>query len=215
MRFTLPAVYPITDRRLSSLSHFEQSVRLIAGGASLIQIREKDTLTSDWFEDAFRTVKFAHSKGAIVLINDRVDVAMAVGADGVHLGQDDLPPPEARRLLGTNAIIGYSTHTTEQVRAAAHLPIDYIAFGPVFGTSTKKDAEDTVGLERLSKAAEMKGKAPLVAIGGIDDRSLSTVLAEGADSAAMIGFLVSEPDMIEQKMHDLLWTAKKFKPNTK
>ncbi len=204
VKFQLPAIYPITDRRLSNLSHYGQIKRLIAGGAAFVQIREKELLPGDWVDDARQAVEYAHRKGVIVVINDRVDVALAVHADGVHLGQDDLPPQEARRLLGEAAIIGYSTHNLEQFSRALKLPIDYAAFGPVFGTFTKKDADTTVGLDLLKEASRSKGNKPLTAIGGIDGSNVAKVLDAGADSAAMISYLVSDGSEIEKRMSDAI-----------
>ncbi len=204
MKFTLPAIYPITDSQISYLSHSEQVSRLIAGGATLIQIREKGTPAADWFTDAQLALATAHTQGVRIIINDRVDIALALGADGVHLGQDDLPPEEARKLLGDEAIIGYSTHTTEQVSSAIRLPIDYLAFGPIFDTRTKQDADATVGLGLLRQISRLKGDLPLVAIGGINGENIDQVFTAGADSAAIIGFLLAEQVGIETRMSELV-----------
>ena len=203
MKFTLPAIYPITDTGISALSHSEQVLRLTDGGATIIQIREKRIPAGDWFSDVQLAVRNAHTRGARVIINDRVDVAIALGADGVHLGQDDLPPADARKLLGGSAIIGFSTHTLEQVAAATALPVDYIAFGPIFRTQTKDDPDPTVGVELLEQACLLKGDLPLVAIGGINASNLAQVLAAGADSAAMIGCLLSEPALITARTREM------------
>ena len=128
MSFHLPKIYPITDTALSSLSHAEQVKDLIAGGATLIQLREKHNSARAFYADAYDAIRIARSAGAKVIINDRVDAALALGADGVHLGQTDMPVAAARRLLGKAAIIGFSTHNIEQVKAALKLPIDYLAF---------------------------------------------------------------------------------------
>ncbi|HEX3101363.1 MAG TPA: thiamine phosphate synthase, partial [Pyrinomonadaceae bacterium] len=138
--------------------------------------------------------------GVKIIINDRVDVALAVAADGVHLGQDDLPPAEARSILGENAIIGFSTHTIEQAIRAMNLPIDYIAIGPVFTTDTKLDPDAVIGLEGLREVRNAIGDFPLVAIGGINDTNQLSVFAAGADSAAMISALVADATVIEQRM---------------
>lgn len=200
MSFTLPQVYPITDTRLSDISHAEQVLRLIAGGATFIQLREKVMSPRAFYEDAAEAVGIAHEAGVTVLINDRVDIAIAAGADGVHLGQDDLPVEAARRLLGTDAIIGYSTHSIVQAMAAVELPVDYIAIGPVFETKTKGDTAAVVGTEGLRAVREAIGDFPLVAIGGIDEEQLASVIGAGADSAAMIAAIVSDGDAIEARM---------------
>src|ERR1043166_485859 len=122
----LPRIYPVTDRRLSGLSHREQVVRLADGGATLIQLREKEDEPRNFFNDATEALRVARSAKARLIINDRVDIALAINADGVHLGQTDIPVEAARRLLGANAIIGFSTHNLEQVKAALDLPIDYL-----------------------------------------------------------------------------------------
>ena len=142
-----------------------------------------------FYDDVVLALRRAREHGVRVLINDRVDIAMLTRADGVHLGQDDLPPPEARKLLGSDAVIGFSTHTIEQVEAAAREPIDYVAFGPVFSTSTKKNPDPVVGLDLLREAKRVVGDVPLVAIGGIDAGNMASVLAAGADSVAMISEL--------------------------
>src|SRR4030095_10792036 len=121
----------------------------------------------EFYSQAQEAVRVAHSFGAKVLINDRVDIALAVKADGVHLGQDDLPPPAARNLLGDRAIIGYSTHNAQQAVGALETPIDYVAVGPVFSTNTKQNPDPEVGLRALRDIREMVGNLSVVAIGGI------------------------------------------------
>lgn len=200
MNFTLPRIYSITDARLSGLSHAEQTKRLIAGGATLIQLREKHASPREFYESALAAIIVAREYDVKVIINDRVDIAMAIKAAGVHLGQDDMPPEKARAALGAEAIIGFSTHTIEQVVAAVTLPLDYIAFGPIFGTTTKTGPDAVVGLEGLKQAREAAGNLPLVAIGGIDESSISAVFAAGADSAAMIGAIVGNADQIVSQM---------------
>lgn len=177
----------------------------IAAGAGLIQIREKTLSARELFEDALAAVEKAHKADAIVLINDRVDIAIMSGADGVHLGQDDLPAAAARKILGKDAIIGVSTHSHEQVRSAL---IDgnanYIAFGPIFSTSTKSDHEPVVGPEAIRQIKLLTGEVPLVAIGGINKGNLANVLAAGADSAAMISEFYAAGRDISSQFRDLL-----------
>lgn len=192
----LPKIYPITDVSLSGISHAEQVERLIAGGATLIQLREKHASPRDFFEAAKQAVEIARSANVRIVINDRVDIARAVRADGVHLGQDDLPPDAARQILGSDAIIGYSTHSVEQALKARAFKINYIAVGPIFETSTKEKPDPAVGLDGLSKAKEQLTNVPLVAIGGIDLGSIRDVLAAGADSVALISAIVRDPALI-------------------
>src|ERR1051325_6035204 len=134
MPFEIPKLYPITDRRLSGLSHAEQVARLVEGGATFIQLREKRLAPREFYREAEEALRVARARGARLIINDRVDIALAFGADGVHLGQDDMPPEAARNVLGRRAVIGFSTHSVEQAIAAARMPVAYVAIGPVFGT---------------------------------------------------------------------------------
>ncbi|HRI04806.1 MAG TPA: thiamine phosphate synthase [Pyrinomonadaceae bacterium] len=200
MNNVLPKIYPITDTRISGLSHLEQVKRLIAGGATLIQLREKHLSPAEFCEDASAVIAYARERSVKIIINDRVDIAAALNADGIHLGQDDLPPAAARKLLGEDAIIGFSTHTVEQVREALLLPVDYIAYGPIFDTRTKQNPDATVGLSALEDVREIIGDRPLVAIGGIHSDNYRSVLAARADSAAIISAILSDPDQIESKM---------------
>ncbi len=202
MRLKLPKIYPITDASISGISHTEQVKRLIAGGAKIVQLREKSLPPLDWFEDAQNAARLCRENGVMLIVNDRVDVALAIGAEGVHLGQTDLPPAAARLLLGDKAVIGFSTHTLEQAREAVAFPVDYIAFGPVFSTATKKDADAVVGLEMLRQVREIAGEMPLVAIGGISLSNARSVLVAGADSLAMIGALVADPSIIEERIKE-------------
>jgi thiamine-phosphate pyrophosphorylase len=184
--FRLPRVYPITDVSISGLSHAEQVALLAGGGATLVQIREKHAPPLQFYEQAKAAMAVARERGVQIIINDRVDIALAVGADGVHLGQDDLPPEAARRLLGDNAVIGYSTHSLSQALEVTKLPVDYIAIGPIFQTSTKENPSPVVGLEGLRVVREAIGKLPLVAIGGITPANIEEVIEAGADAVAMI-----------------------------
>jgi thiamine-phosphate pyrophosphorylase len=188
--FKLPTIYPITDRQISGLTHFEQARRLVDGGARLIQLREKVGSSREFFEAAVQTIEYANAYGVSIIINDRVDIALSAKAAGVHLGQSDMPPEKARVLLGDEAIIGYSTHTLEQARRAATLPVSYIAFGPIFATKTKVDPDAVVGLDGVRRIREAIGDIPLVAIGGINIDSVEDVISVGADSVAMINAII-------------------------
>jgi thiamine-phosphate pyrophosphorylase len=194
----LPKIYPITDTKLTGLSHTEQVKSLIAGGAGFIQLREKYALSGDFYESAKDVLDFARSHQTKIIINDRVDIALALKADGVHLGQNDLPPEKAREILGGKAIIGFSTHTVRQAAEALKLPIDYIAIGPVFPTKTKENPDEIVGIERVERVREVLGEFPLVAIGGITFDNFKAVLKAGADSVAIISGILTPPESIEQ-----------------
>lgn len=202
----LPKLYPITDRRLSGLSHAEQVARLIEGGAAFIQLREKHLSPREFYSEAGEALKVARERGAKLIINDRADIALALGADGVHLGQDDVPPEAARALLGERAVIGFSTHGVEQAIAAARLPVDYIAIGPVFETTSKENPDAVVGLEGLRRVREAVGSVKLVAIGGVTRENAPSVLAAGADSVAVISALLSlqNPPEITRLTRDFL-----------
>jgi len=197
MSFHLPRLYPITDTLISRLSHAEQVERFAAGGATLVQLREKRASPREFYEAASQAMNLARMLGVRIVINDRVDIAIAVKADGVHLGQNDLPPDRARLLLGEDRIVGYSTHTLEQALAATSAPVDYIAIGPVFQTRTKDRPDEVVGLETVS-AVKRQVTKPLVAIGGITLESAPLVLAAGADSVAVISDLFSSGDIEER-----------------
>lgn len=184
----LPKLYPITDVYLSNLSHAEQVERLATGGASIIQLREKKAAPREFYEAALAALQVARRLNVKLIINDRVDIALAIGADGVHLGQDDLPPEQARKILGERCIIGYSTHDLKQALAADSMPIDYIAIGPIFQTSTKENPDPVVGLNLIAQLKSQITK-PLVAIGGITLENAKAVFAAGADSVAVISEL--------------------------
>lgn len=205
----LPKIYPITDTKLSGISHLEQVKKLLAGGARLIQIRDKNMSSRELFGAIEECKALIRGHDAKLVVNDRVDIAMALGADGVHLGQDDLPPFEARKLLFPGAIIGFSTHSVEQAIEAVKLPVDYIAAGPIFQTLSKADHEPAIGLKGLLKIREAIGGLPLVAIGGINLDNCTDVLSAGADSVAMISALVSEPSQIATRMRKALEIASK------
>ena len=202
--FRLPKLYPITDARLTGLSHAEQVARFIEGGATLVQLREKHLAPREFYGEAEAALRVARAAGVRLIINDRADIALALGAYGVHLGQDDLPPEAARRLLGPAAIIGFSTHNIDQAIDATRLPIDYIAIGPIFATSSKENPDPVVGLEGLRRVRGRVDRMPLVAIGGIDDQNAGRVLESGADAIAVISLLLREPSAIARRTHDFL-----------
>jgi len=203
----LPKVYPITDTRLSGLSHAQQVARLINGGASLIQLRDKDATPQEFYREAAAALQIARDHNARLIINDRVDIALALRADGVHLGQTDLPVEAARRLLGKDAIIGFSTHNLQQAKSATAMPVDYIAFGPVFQTSSKENPDPVAGLSALREVRAIVGSVPLVAIGGITAASAVEVLRAGADALAIIAELLADPMKIEENTFRILTLA--------
>lgn len=196
MAFRLPAIYPITDRELSGLSHAEQVRQLAEAGCRFVQIREKSASSREFYDAVISSLAVANSLGMKVIVNDRVDVAIAARADGVHLGQDDLSPVVARKLLGGDAIIGYSTHSVQQAIEAAGMPVDYVAVGPVYSTSTKVNHDPVIGLDGIRLIRGPVGEVKIVAIGGIGIDNVADVIAAGADSAAVISGLYCESDSI-------------------
>ncbi len=200
----LPKVYPITDTRLTGLSHAAQVEKLIRGGAKFIQLREKHAAPQNFYDDAESAIEIARQSGVTIIINDRVDIALALKADGVHLGQDDLPPAKAREILGEKAIIGFSTHSPQQAIEAVLFPVDYIAIGPVFATQTKENPDEIVGIEGVKRVRAAIGDFPLVAIGGITPENFRDVFRTGVDSLAVIKSVLFPPEKIEANMESLL-----------
>ena len=207
MSLKLPTIYPITDTDLSGLSHAEQTARLIAGGATLIQLRDKYATPRAFYREAIDALNIARAHGVKLIINDRVDIAMAISADGVHLGQTDLPVKSARQLLGEDAIIGFSTHNLDQLRRAVELPVDYLALGPIFGTETKKNPDPLVGLSGLAEARSIIGDMPLVAIGGITSATARLTLKTGANSLATISGVAYPGQSIAENLGQLMELA--------
>lgn len=163
------------------------------GGARLIQVRAKRLPSGPFLDLCDRVVPAAARSGAIVIVNDRVDLAALCGAAGVHVGQDDLPPAEARKLLGPDAIVGYSTHSLAQVQAARLEPVSYVAVGPVFGTRTKQTGYEAVGLGLVREARAVTG-LPIVAIGGVTLDTAAAAVDAGASAVAVIGDLLAGGD---------------------
>jgi thiamine-phosphate pyrophosphorylase len=199
----LSKIYPITDTRISNLSLAEQVERFIEGGAVIIQLREKYASPNEFYEGAKKALEIARRHKVKIIINDRVDIALALKADGVHLGQTDLPPENARKILGEKAIIGFSTHNLQQALEASKLSIDYLAIGPVFTTQTKENPEKPVGVEGVKAVRKAVGDFPIVAIGGINSNNYRKVLQAGADSVAIISDLLSDSDKISEKTRQL------------
>ena len=167
---------------------------LLDAGVRVIQYRHKATFGRAQFEDCRAMAGRVHQAGGLFLVNDRADVAALCGADGVHLGQQDLPPEKARGFLGPAGIIGSSTHSREQALEAAGTTADYIAIGPIFATATKQNPDPIVGLEMVRAVRALTTK-PLVGIGGITLENAASVLAAGADAIAVISDLLRAPDI--------------------
>ena len=184
----LPAFYPILDAdRVSAIPAAEA---LLDAGARILQFRHKSFFSRSAFQDASRIAELCRSAGALFVVNDRADIAMLLNA-GLHLGQDDLAPADARRILPAGTIIGFSTHNEDQLRAADLEPVDYLAIGPIFATGSKQNPDPVVGLDRLRALRTLTSK-PLVAIGGITRELAPQVFEAGADSVAILGDLLPD-----------------------
>lgn len=187
----LPRLYAIADATFGD--PVELAGALFDGGARLVQIRNKHACARELLDQVERVVALAPSD-ARVIVNDRADVALIAGAAGVHLGQTDLPPLSARRILGPDRIIGISTHNWEQSVKAGNEPVDYIAIGPIFATATKENPDPVVGLEVLLQISKAIRK-PIVAIGGVKLENGRDVVRSGAASVAVIRDLLADSDV--------------------
>lgn len=191
--FPLPSFYPILDTEALAkrgLSLTAAAEALLDAGAGILQIRHKGHFSRALFAEAETMARMCREAGALPIINDRADIAALLDA-GVHLGQEDLPPAAARRVVGAERIVGFSTHNAAQIEAAAAEPADYLAVGPIFTTSTKANPDPVLGLEQL---AWLRGLSalPVVAIGGISLETAARVLDAGADSVAVISAMLPE-----------------------
>ena len=204
----LPKLYAIVDvtcfapqlRTTNSIVEFARD--LGEGGVTLLQYRNKEGVTRDMMRHA-REIKRVLEGKVKLIMNDRADLCIAAGYDGVHLGQDDLPAEGARLVVGADRIVGVSTHSPQQVNEADAGPANYIAIGPVFPTTGKKNPDALVGLEGV-KAARAATKKPLVAIGGITRATAKSVIDAGADSVAVISDLLSSPRRAAEEFLRLL-----------
>jgi thiamine-phosphate pyrophosphorylase len=203
---SFPRLYPIVDaglleRRGVGVAEFAGVLR--DAGVTLLQYRDKTGAPQDVLRSA-ALIRGAFAGGERrMILNDRADLAVLAGWDGVHLGQGDLLPEDARRVVGEGRWVGVSTHTDEQVRLAAVSCADYVAVGPVFATGTKLDAEPVIGLEGVRRARALTAK-PLVAIGGITRENARSVVDAGADSVAVISGLFVEGESVAKVARDFL-----------
>ncbi|MBI3680961.1 MAG: thiamine phosphate synthase [Acidobacteria bacterium] len=187
----LPRLYAITDTTTLAGGGLDLclAVRaLLEAGVRLIQLRHKGHYSRSVFETAREISGMCRQAGAIFVIDDRADIARIVGA-GLHVGQEDLAPPDARRVLGPDALLGYSTHNAAQLAAGDAEPVDYLAIGPIFPTDSKENPDPVVGVDRLRELRKLTAK-PLVAIGGITRENALRVLEAGADAVAVLSDLI-------------------------
>lgn len=188
---SLHAIVDVDVARHAGWAPLDLARAYLDGGARLVQLRAKHLASGPFLTLCDDLVQAAAPYHASIIVNDRADLAVLAKAAGVHVGQDDLAPAEARRLLGPAAVVGFSTHTVAQIETAVREPISYLAVGPVFGTSTKDTGYSAVGLELVSTAVRLAGDIPVVAIGGITLDRAPSVWAAGAAAVAVITDLVS------------------------
>jgi thiamine-phosphate pyrophosphorylase len=206
-RASFPRVYPILDtaslKRLN-VDAIAAAAALIEGGAQIVQFRHKGFWSRDIFAQAAEIAKLCRESSATFIVNDRADYARVLNA-GLHLGQDDLLPADARKVVGPDTLIGFSTHSSKQMKSAAAEPVDYVAFGPVFVTASKERPDPTVGIELLREIRELTTR-PLIAIGGIQLGTARDCWDAGADSVAVISAVLPDPctpDAIRRVMEEM------------
>jgi thiamine-phosphate pyrophosphorylase len=190
----LPRVYPILDTESldgRSIALETAAAAFLEGGAGILQIRHKQHWSRGFFASARTVARLCREAGAALVVNDRADFALLLDA-GLHVGQDDLPPRDARRLMGPDAVIGFSSHNVAQLCAAGGEPVDYVALGPVFATASKLNPDPVTGVEEIRRCRSLVEK-PLVAIGGITLENAVDVWRAGADSVAVIAGLLPSP----------------------
>jgi len=205
---SLPRFYPILDAQAFAARGCSLEIAaaaVIEAGAGILQIRRKAGWTREDFAEAERIAVLCQAAGAQLVINDRADIAALLKA-GVHVGQDDLAPAVARRLVGPDAMLGYSTHNASQLLAGDAEPVTYLALGPIFATASKENPDPVVGLDELARLLPLN-RRPLVAIGGITRQNARAVLNAGANSVAVIGDLLPEtvtPVAVRQRIDEWL-----------
>lgn len=200
-------LYLVTDRELMSTKTLEEAVeKAIDGGCTMVQLREKNLSSRDFYNTAKALKEFLQTRGVPLIINDRVDIALAVGADGVHIGQSDLPLHEARKILGNERIIGVTAPTLPLALEAEKNGADYLGVGAVFGTTTKKDATKNT-IEVLSEIAHTV-KIPVVAIGGINANNVAKLAGSGISGVAVVSGIIAQKNITEasRKIFDILKT---------
>src|SRR5271157_2939196 len=188
-------LYLVTDAGLSrGRSHLRVVEAAIRGGVTIVQYREKNAGTRRMIEEATELCRLCRTAGVPFIVNDRLDVALAVDADGVHVGQDDMPASVARRLLGPRKILGVSAGSAEEARKAVDDGADYIGASPVFSTPTKPDAPSPLGIEELRRMTEAV-EVPVVAIGGITTENAAAMMDAGAAGIAVVSAIVAAEDV--------------------
>jgi len=198
MPLVIPRLYAIIDpAHAGGRSPLEVAETLLRLGVGLIQLRDKRASSGELFAWAAQVAERVRAAKGVFIVNDRADIARAAGAEGVHVGQEDLPVEDARRVVGLGKWVGCSTHVLQQIQEADASSADYLAYGPVFPTTSKENPDPVVGLAGVRAARRMTRK-PLVAIGGITVQNARAVIEAGADSAAVISGLVGAPDIAKR-----------------
>jgi len=194
------SLYLVTDRNPSLHFPLEKIVEeAVEGGVTMVQLREKDCTSREFYEIALRLKRILHRHAVPFIINDRVDIALACDADGLHIGQSDLPYPVVRTLLGKEKIIGLSVENVQDALVANSYDVDYIAFSPVFGTPTKTNTACPLGLEGVREISAISDH-PGVGIGGLHAANIRDVLEAGADGIAVVSAIMSSPDPRQSAM---------------
>src|SRR5579883_3119605 len=189
----LSGLYVLTDQKLRPERTAEEIVRAaLAGGARIIQLRDKHTPREELIRLSLRLCAMTHRAGALFIVNDKVDIALAAGADGVHLGPDDMPPSEARRAFGDKLLIGVSVSSVEEAAPLAPFA-SYFGVGAIYGSSTKEDAGPPIGTEPIRHIAVRFPGTPIVAIGSINKDNIAQVKRAGADAAAVVSAVICAP----------------------
>ncbi len=204
------SLYLVTDQKLClGRDLIKVVLEAVAGGVSIVQIREKDCDAGDFFQLAVALKKKLEKKGVPLIINDRVDIAIAARADGVHVGQTDLPAVVVREMLGPNKILGVSINSFDQITEADKFDIDYLSLSPVFPTPTKPDTTPAFGIEGLKKARQMTTR-PLITIGGINRDNLNEIIVAGMDGVAVVSAICSAlfPGTAARELADIIRQAK-------
>src|SRR5579862_4991199 len=192
----LPRFYPVLDPEIAARHGVDPTAvaeLILEGGAAILQFRHKGFFSREVFAQLERIAKLCRDAHVLFVVNDRADLAAITGA-ALHLGQYDLTPSAARKVVGDATLIGFSTHNESQLRAAAAEPANYLALGPIFGTSSKNNPDPIVGIDELRRMRPLTDR-PLVAIGGITRGNAQSVLAAGADSVAIIGDLFADGNL--------------------
>lgn len=188
------SLYLVTDRSLSLGRPLETVVEeAVRGGVTMVQLREKDASTLDFYNLAMKLKSILKSYNVPLIINDRLDIALACDAGGLHIGQSDMPYSVARKLLGKDKIIGLSVESIQDAIDANNLDVDYIGISPVFGTQTKTDTAPTLGLEGIGEITRISGH-PSVGIGGINLTNAQDIIQAGADGISVVSAIMSAPD---------------------